>query len=226
VFERFTESARQVVVLGQDEARHFRHHHIGTEHLLLGLLREQEGVAAHVLEALGASLDDVRERIATIVGQGERPTPGQIPFTPRAKRALEESSSESRALGRDTVGTEHVLLGLTHDHTALACRILAELGADREKIRAVVQRSAAEPPSRPRREDTPRPAPVPGARPPDWEYRVERLERVDELTQAWLDERGAEGWELSAALPVSDGVQAVFKRRRPPDRPPPPPRPR
>jgi ATP-dependent Clp protease ATP-binding subunit ClpA len=215
VFERFTESARQVVVFAQDETRRFRHRHIGTEHVLLGLLREEEGVAARVLEILGASLDGVRDRVETVVGRGERPSPGEIPFTPRARRALEESSNESRALGHDIVDTEHILLGLTHDDTAVAGRILLELGADQEKIRAEVLRVLAQAP--PRR-DRPEPR-DPGIRPPDWEYRVEQLERVDELTQQWLNQRGSEGWELAAALPLSGGLHTVFKRRRPPGKP-------
>jgi hypothetical protein len=106
-------------------------------------------------------------------------------------------------------------LGLTHDDTAVAGRILLELGADQEKIRAEVQRVLAQAPPRRGRPE----APVPGIRPPDWEYHVEQLGLVDELTQGWLNQRGSEGWELAAALPVSGGIHAVFKRRRPPGKP-------
>jgi ATP-dependent Clp protease ATP-binding subunit ClpC len=135
MFERFTERARQVVVLAQDEARALRHNYIGTEHLLLGLLRE-EGIAARVLGELGVSVDEVRAQVGRIVGQGdEEVDTGQIPFTPRAKKVLELALREARALGHQYIGTEHVLLGLVRENSGVAARILLDFGADAETIR-------------------------------------------------------------------------------------------
>jgi ATP-dependent Clp protease ATP-binding subunit ClpC len=141
VFERFTERARQVVVLAQDEASRLQHNYIGTEHLLLGLLREEEGVAARVLGGLGITADEVRGEVERVVGQGDEVPTGQIPFTPRAKHALERSFREALALGHKYIGTEHVLLGLAREENGVAARILAELGASAEKVRDEVYRS-------------------------------------------------------------------------------------
>jgi ATP-dependent Clp protease ATP-binding subunit ClpC len=138
VFERFTERARQVVVLAQDEARGLRHNFIGTEHLLLGLLREEEGIAARVLESLDVAVEDVRVQVARIVGQGDEVTSGQIPFTPRAKKVLELSLREGLSLGHNYIGTEHILLGLARENQGVAARILLDFGADAEKIRHAV----------------------------------------------------------------------------------------
>src|SRR6266540_2156871 len=110
MFERFTERARQVVVLAQDEARLLRHNYIGTEHILLGLLREAEGLAARVLESLDITAEEVRAQVARIVGLGEEFSSGQIPFTPRGKRVLELSLREAISLGHSYIGTEHILL--------------------------------------------------------------------------------------------------------------------
>jgi ATP-dependent Clp protease ATP-binding subunit ClpC len=129
VFERFTERARQAVVLAQDEARGLGHNYIGTEHLLLGLLREEEGIAARVLEARKVDLDVVRAEVSRIVGIGEALETGQVSFTPRAKRVLELSLKEALALGHDWIGTEHVLLGLAREKEGVAALILADLGA-------------------------------------------------------------------------------------------------
>src|SRR5688500_18289252 len=112
MFERFTERARQVVVLAQDEARALRHNYIGTEHLLLGLLRGEEGLAARVLESFDVTLEEVRALVARIVGEGEEVTTGQIPFTPHAKKVLELSLREAVSLKHNYIGTEHILLGL------------------------------------------------------------------------------------------------------------------
>jgi ATP-dependent Clp protease ATP-binding subunit ClpA len=106
MFERFTERARQVVVLAQEEARMLRHNYVGTEHELLGLLREQEGLAARVLESLGVTIEGVRDQVRQIVGSGEEVTSGQIPFTPRAKKVLELALHEAMALGHNYIGTE------------------------------------------------------------------------------------------------------------------------
>src|SRR5438477_547270 len=123
VFERFTERARQVVVLAQDEARALKHNYIGTEHILLGLLREEEGLAARVLESLDITVEEVRAQVARIVGQGDEVTTGQIPFTPRAKKVLELALREALSLGHNYIGTEHILLGLVLEHAGLAARI-------------------------------------------------------------------------------------------------------
>jgi ATP-dependent Clp protease ATP-binding subunit ClpC len=135
VFERFTERARQVVVLAQDEARILKHNYIGTEHILLGLLREEEGLAARVLESLDISLEKVRAQVQRVVGQGDEVPAGQVPFTPRAKKVLELSLREARSLRHNYIGTEHILLGVVRENEGVAARILLELGADAERIR-------------------------------------------------------------------------------------------
>jgi ATP-dependent Clp protease ATP-binding subunit ClpC len=134
VFERFTERARQSVVLAQEEARALKHNYIGTEHILLGLLREEEGLAARVLESLDITVEEVRAQVARIVGQGDEVTAGQIPFTPRAKKVLELSLREALGVGHNYIGTEHVLLGLLREEEGVAVRILAGF-TDPERIR-------------------------------------------------------------------------------------------
>jgi ATP-dependent Clp protease ATP-binding subunit ClpC len=124
-----------VVVLAQDEARALRHNYIGTEHLLLGLLREEDGVGARVLDSLDVTLDEVRAQVGRIVGSGEDVTTGQIPFTPRAKKVLELSLRESQALGHNFIGTEHILLGLVRENSGVAARILLDFDADAERVR-------------------------------------------------------------------------------------------
>jgi hypothetical protein len=145
VFERFTERARQVVVLAQDESRALKHNYIGTEHILLGLLREEEGLAARVLESLDITVGEVRAQVAATVGQGEEVATGQIPFTPRAKKVLELSLREALALGHNYIGTEHVLLGLVSENDGVAARVLLDFGADTEKIRGEVIRMLSGP---------------------------------------------------------------------------------
>jgi ATP-dependent Clp protease ATP-binding subunit ClpC len=150
VFERFTERARQVVVLAQDEARALRHSYIGTEHILLGLLREEEGLAARMLASLDITVEEVREQVMVIVGEGDEVTTGQIPFTPRAKKVLELALREALSLGHNYIGTEHILLAIVREgepserrwprrtsdsNGGVAFRILLELSADTEKIR-------------------------------------------------------------------------------------------
>jgi len=136
VFERFTERARQVVVLAQDEARALKHNYIGTEHLLLGLLREEEGLAARVLESFDITVEEVREQVRRLVGQGDEEIgTGQIPFTPRAKKVLELALSEALSLGHNYIGTEHVLLGVVRENQGVAARILLDFDADAETIR-------------------------------------------------------------------------------------------
>jgi ATP-dependent Clp protease ATP-binding subunit ClpC len=139
VFERFTDPARHVVVFAQDEARELRQNYIGTEHLLLGLLRERDGVAAGALTTLNVTLDDVREQVVQIVGVGDAAESGQIPFTPHAKKALELSLREGVPLG-NRVGTEHILLGLVREGDGVACRVLDYFGVDAEKVRNEVAR--------------------------------------------------------------------------------------
>ncbi|MDQ3923260.1 MAG: ATP-dependent Clp protease ATP-binding subunit [Actinomycetota bacterium] len=140
MFERFTERARKVVVLAQEEARHFNHNYIGTEHLLLGLLREDEGVAARALGSLNVTLDEVREQVESIVGYGEEGTGGQAPFTPRSKKVLELALREALQLGHNYIGTEHILLGLVRESEGVAARVLSNLGVDPDKVRREVVR--------------------------------------------------------------------------------------
>src|SRR5829696_1095856 len=135
MFERFTERARQVVVLAQEEARTLKHNYIGTEHILLGLLREEEGLAARVLESLDITVERVRAQVVRIVGSGEEVTSGQIPFTPRAKKVLELALREALSLGHNYIGTEHILLGLVRENEGVAARILLDFDADADKIR-------------------------------------------------------------------------------------------
>jgi ATP-dependent Clp protease ATP-binding subunit ClpC len=145
LFERFTERARQVVVLAQEEARTLKHNYIGTEHILLGLLREEEGLAARVLESLDITVERVRAQVVRIVGSGEEVTSGQIPFTPRAKKVLELALREALSLGHNYIGTEHILLGLVRENEGVAARILLDFDADSEKIRNEVIRMLSGP---------------------------------------------------------------------------------
>jgi ATP-dependent Clp protease ATP-binding subunit ClpC len=146
VFERFTERAREVVVLAQDEARALRHNYIGTEHILLGLLREEEGLAARVLESLDITVEEVRAQVARIIGPGDEPiVSGQIPFTPRAKKVLELSLREALSLKHNHIGTEHILLGLVRENEGVAARILLDFDADAEKIRNEIMRVLSSP---------------------------------------------------------------------------------
>src|SRR5437870_7948142 len=145
MFERFTERARQVVVLAQEEARTLKHNYIGTEHILLGLLREEEGLAARVLESLDITVERVRAQVVRIVGSGEEVTSGQSPFTPRAKKVLELALREALSLGHNYIGTEHILLGLVRENEGVAARILLDFDADSEKIRNEVIRMLSGP---------------------------------------------------------------------------------
>jgi ATP-dependent Clp protease ATP-binding subunit ClpA len=135
MFERFTERARQVVVFAQDEARLLKHNYIGTEHILLGLLREEEGLAARVLEGLDVTVEEVRAQVAHIVGEGDEVMSGQIPFTPRAKKLLELALRESQSLGHNYIGTEHVLLGLVRENEGVAARILLDFDVEADTVR-------------------------------------------------------------------------------------------
>jgi ATP-dependent Clp protease ATP-binding subunit ClpA len=213
VFERFTERARQVVVLAQGEARSLKHGFIGTEHLLLGLLREEEGLAARVLASLEVPYEEVRLRVEEIVGVGEEVTTGQIPFTPRAKKVLELALREALSIGHNYIGTEHILLGLVREGSGVASTILGDLGLDAERVRGEVitalgPHAIGEPIGDPgRRRFRPRRAfaTTTGLN-PAWEYRVETRTTIE---QAWLNEIGADGWEL---VDIEAGT-FVFKRR-------------
>jgi ATP-dependent Clp protease ATP-binding subunit ClpC len=176
------------------------HNYIGTEHLLLGLLREEEGVAARVLEGLGVTLEETRALVRSIVGEGDQLTGGQIPFTPRAKLVLELALSEALSLGHNYIGTEHVLLGLARENQGVAARTLLEFDADAERIRNEVVRVLSGPG---RLQQRPLPEPI------FWG------ERPGEpgLTDEWLNELGDAGWELIAAVETEHERRLVFKRR-------------
>jgi len=138
MFERFTDRARRVVVLAQEEARILSHNYIGTEHILLGLIHEGEGVAAQALNSLGISLGAVRQQVEEIIGQGQQAPSGHIPFTPRAKKVLELSLREALQLGHNYIGTEHILLGLIREGEGVAAQVLVRLGADLNRVRQQV----------------------------------------------------------------------------------------
>src|SRR5687767_3938426 len=141
MFERFTDRARRAVVLAQEEARLLNHNYIGSEHILLGLIQEGEGVAARALESLGISLDGVREQVQEIIGQGPAAPTGHIPFTPRAKKVLELALREALQLGHSYIGTEHILLGLVREGEGVAAQVLQKLGADLARVRQTVVES-------------------------------------------------------------------------------------
>src|SRR6266542_3125344 len=138
MFERFTDRARRVVVLAQEEARLLNHNYIGTEHILLGLIHEGEGVAAKALESLGISLEAVRAQVEEIIGHGGSAPSGHIPFTPRAKKVLELSLREALQLGHNYIDTEHILLGLIREGEGVAAQVLVKLGADLSRVRQQV----------------------------------------------------------------------------------------
>jgi len=141
VFERFTDDARQVVVRTQDEARELKHNYIGTEHILLGLLCVEEGVAVRILGSFGVTRAGVREQVVRIIGHGHETPSGQLRFTPRATKVLNLAQREELSLGHNYIGTEHLLLGLVRLKDGVAVQILADLGADRDAIRAEVLRT-------------------------------------------------------------------------------------
>jgi len=138
MFERFTDRARRVVVLAQEEARMLDHNYIGTEHILLGLIHEGDGVAARALEAMGISLESVRQQVEEMIGRGQHASAGHIPFTPRAKKTLELSLREALQLGHTYIGTEHILLGVIREGDGVAAQVLVQLGADLNRTRQQV----------------------------------------------------------------------------------------
>jgi ATP-dependent Clp protease ATP-binding subunit ClpC len=203
VFERFTERARQVVVIAQEEARALTHDRIGTEHLLLGLCLEEEGLAARALGSVGVTADGVREQVARIVGTGEPAPTGQIPFTPRAKKVLELSLREALGLSHNYIGTEHVLLGLVREGDGVAIQILADLGAEAQSVREATLAMLADEAPPPRRL---------GRRQRGWEYHVVPVGATDALTEDLLAPLGAARWELVAVVGAPGELRAVFKR--------------
>ena len=172
MFERYTDRARRVVVLAQEEARMLNHNYIGTEHILLGLIHEGEGVAAKALESLGISLDAVRQQVEEIIGQGQQAPSGHIPFTPRAKKVLDLSRREASQFGHNYIGTEHILLGLIREGDGVAAQVLVKLGADLNRVRQqVIGMLRGQ-----RAEDAPPPSgPPPAAGPPTSGDLVSRL---------------------------------------------------
>lgn len=187
VFERFTERARQVVVLAQEEARTLRHPFIGTEHLLLGLLRDEDGVAARALAGCGVTLIDARQRVGEIVTPGAEVMHGQMPFTPRSKRTLELALREAHSLGNNHIGTEHLLLALARDTEGVATQVILDLGADFERVADAVRGEQAAQSAR--AEGMPH-GPI------DW----------DQATLRWH----ADGLELTVPVHLVDSAEAAF----------------
>src|SRR4026208_1027866 len=143
-FDKFTDRARKVLTLAQDEAQRFNHNYIGTEHLLLGLVREGEGVAARVVENMNVELSKVRTAVEFIIGRGDRPVVGEVGLTPRAKRVIELAIDEARRLGHNYIGTEHLLLGLVREGEGIAAGVLESLGVNLEKVRAQVMQDVSQ----------------------------------------------------------------------------------
>ena len=203
MFQRFTDRARQVVVLAQQEARRLDHNYIGTEHLLLGLISEGNGVAARALESLEVSLDAVRQQVEEIIGRGQQAPSGHIPFTPRAKKVLELSLREAQQLGHDYIGTEHILLGLIREGDGVAAQVLVRLGAGLNRVREqVTQLLAGRTAGEPR---------------PEVEVRPEMAEQraVVGPDTSDLDEQiAAARAEKQAAIDAEDFEQAVLLRHR------------
>ena len=202
MFERFAEDARRAVVHAQDEARQLRHNYIGTEHLLLGLLREEEGLAWRVLASFEVTLQKVRQEVIRIVGAGDQAAIGAIPFTPRAKKVLEHSLREALSLRQDSIGTEHVLLGLVREEQGVATRILLDLGVDADTLRehviaGMAGRVAVSRTAQPR---------------PKFGYMVEEVS-FDEIETTRLDERLRRGWKFVGVASEGGRHRLIFKRR-------------
>jgi hypothetical protein len=217
LFERFTDESRQVVMLAHEEARGLGHSSIGTEHILLGLLRVQNGTTARLFETFGVTLEPVRERVVGIAGCGDEISSGQLPFTPRAKKVLELSLREALSVGDNYIDLEHILLGLARAKEGVAARILLEFGADAESVRDRIFTDRTRP-KHPLRATLPWPRPGVRPRPrraaPErWEYRIEQWPASEVLErQELLNGLGAEGWQLGATVASGDQVQFVFQR--------------
>ena len=165
-FDKFTDRARKVLTLAQDEAQRFNHNYIGTEHLLLGLVREGEGVAARVLENMNVELAKVRTAVEFIIGRGDRPVVGEVGLTPRAKRVIELAIDEARRLGHNYIGTEHLLLGLVREGEGIAAGVLESLGVNLDKVRHEVIRVLSQSSSAgPSAQETKRASKTPDRRP-------------------------------------------------------------
>ena len=205
MFERFSDEARELVVLAQDEARRLRHGYIGTEHLLLGLLRQEHGIAARVLRRPPLTVEGVRAEVTRIVGEREEAPRANMPFTPPAKRVLQLALRESLAFGHDDIRTEHVLLGVSRESDGIGARILRAAGLDYEAVRCkVAALTAGAGPHFP--------FVAPSVFRPTWEYRLVAVGDAKPSEKA-LDALGREGWELAAVLPPP-AVRLVFKRQR------------
>jgi len=202
VFERFTERARQVVVIAQSEARALKHNYIGTEHLLLGLLREEEGIAARVLMSFDVTVEEVRAQVARIIGQGDEVVGGHIPFTPRSKKILELSLREALAVGHNYIGTEHILLGLMREGEGVAVRILLDFGASPAAVRDEVLRLLTS-----SRGEVGAPPPL------NWEYTVRTLEGPTETWPEQLTAWRREGWEVLTVVEEQGAHRALLERR-------------
>jgi ATP-dependent Clp protease ATP-binding subunit ClpC len=239
VFERFTQQARQVIVLAQDEARALGHDYIGTEHILLGLLRDEEGLAGGVLRSLGVTLEEARAHVASLVGQEEAAASGQMPFTPGARKVLELSLREAISLGHDSIGAEHILLALTRVDDGVAARVLLEVDVGADAIRDEVVRAMAGQAERfsdaaRLREQHRRVRELfaeieanlralypeglaPSTRGEEaarWEYAVKVLEGSAESWPEQLTAWRRDGWEL-LTITADEGVQqALLERRR------------
>ena len=148
-FEKFTDRARKVLTLAQEEATRFNHNYIGTEHLLLGLVRENDGVAAKVLANMGVQLSKVRSAVEFIIGRGESMVPGELGLTPRAKKVLELAIDEARRLNHHYIGTEHLLLGLVREGEGIAAGVLESLGVNLERVRTQVMQIVSQAPPQP-----------------------------------------------------------------------------
>ncbi len=201
MFQRFTGPAREAVRLAQDEARDLGHDYIGTEHLLLGLLREEGGVAANALEQLNLDQARLRARIDEIVGRGTGTPPGYVRFTPRAKKILELALREALSLRHDYIGTEHILLAILRDGEGVAAESLHEQGIDEQKVRGVVIAMLARPPFE---------SEAPASEAPD--YMAVTLEGPAERWTESLNELAEQGWELFSITPVGNETRAVLRR--------------
>jgi ATP-dependent Clp protease ATP-binding subunit ClpC len=176
MFERFTDRARRVVVLAQEESQRLSHNYIGSEHLLLGLLAEQEGVAARALESLNVTLTAAREQVEEIIGPGQQTPHGHIPFTPRAKKILELALREALTMGSEVINTEHLLLGLINEGDGVGAQILQRLGATAQAVREAVARLIT---AEPEAAEVTGPESEPRAVSVPWQVRI----RVDALTE-------------------------------------------
>jgi ATP-dependent Clp protease ATP-binding subunit ClpA len=207
MFERFTDRARRVVVLAQEEARLLNHNYIGTEHILLGLIHEGEGVAAKALESLGISLEAVRTQVVEIIGEGQSAPTGHIPFTPRAKKVLELSLREALQLGHNYIGTEHILLGLIREGEGVAAQVLLKLGAHLQRGRERVLRMLAAEPSAP--DDAPGPPGAPpGSDRPELRYYDTQIASVRRAKEVAIDAQ-----DYGTAEALRDVEQDLFLRR-------------